>query len=68
MAVFNGTVGKNGYSFWIEASEEINYTNDYYIVNNKTTVRIKAVIQNGSTRTNTNGWDFCSRITGPVIE
>ena len=66
MAVFNGTVGKNGYSFWIEASEEINYTNDYYIVNNKTTVRIKAVIQNGSTRTNTNGWNFCSRITGPV--
>lgn len=66
MAVFNGTVGKNGYSFWIEASEEINYKNDYYIINNKTTVRIKAIIQNGSTRTNTNGWDFCSRITGPV--
>lgn len=66
MAVFNGSVGKNGYAFWIEASEEINYTNDYYIINNKTTVRIKAVIQNGSSRTNTNGWQFCSRITGPV--
>ena len=61
MATISGSVGKNGYSFWLEVSESL--PSDY-LSTNKSNVTVKAVIQNHGTRTNSGGWKYYLTIGG----
>lgn len=60
----NGSVGKNGYTFYALVTETIP-TN--YITTNQTIVNYEVYLENGNTRTNTNGWTFNAKIDGTNV-
>lgn len=61
MAIINGTVGKNGYSFYAELIETI--PSDY-ITTNRTNYSLKIYVKNGSKRFNSNHWKKYLKING----
>jgi len=61
MARIDGSVSKNGYSFYTEVEEII--PSDY-ISTNKTNPKISVYIQNHGTRTSSGGWKFVLKVDG----
>lgn len=64
MAIINGTVGKNGYSFYAELIETI--PSDY-ITTNRTNYSLKIYVKNGSMRFNSNHWKKYLKINGTEV-
>ena len=64
MATINGTVGKNGYSFYAVLSETLPSN---YLATNVSTVKYQVYIKNGNKRTNSSNWTFNAKIDGTNV-
>ena len=64
MATINGTVGKNGYSFYAVLSETLPSN---YLATNVSTVKYQVYIKNGNKRTNSSNWTFNAKIDGTDV-
>ena len=70
MATLNGWSSKNGYGFWLEISEYIEYDQNnehYYITSNQTRVDFALKIQNHGSRTDSSGWTLAVNINGDNV-
>lgn len=64
MATINGTVGKNGYSFYAVLTETLPSN---YLATNVSTVKYQVYIKNGNKRTNSSNWTFNAKIDGTNV-